>query len=98
MNHCLGSGFEKAVDGLGDAKVVFVTAFAEKLTFFFSTILFSSRFAFCSTIIRLLLRFYDVDSGSVLIDGENVKNYSQESLRKNIGVVAQDTVRKTYRS
>ncbi|CDF38574.1 unnamed protein product [Chondrus crispus] len=45
-----------------------------------------------STIIRLLLRFYDVDSGSVFIDGENVRNYSQESLRKQIGVVAQDTI------
>ncbi|CDF40100.1 unnamed protein product [Chondrus crispus] len=36
-----------------------------------------------STIIRLLLRFYGVDSGSVLIDGENVKNCSQESTQAN---------------
>lgn len=46
-----------------------------------------------STIVRLLLRFYDVDSGSILIDGENVKSFTQRSLRKTVGVVAQDTVR-----
>lgn len=42
---------------------------------------------------RLLLRFYDVDSGRILIDGKDIRSFSQESLRKNVGVVAQDTVR-----
>lgn len=45
-----------------------------------------------STIIRLLFRFYDVESGSIVIDGQNVKTVSQDSLRKAIGVVPQDTV------
>lgn len=45
-----------------------------------------------STLMRLLLRFYDVNSGDVLIDDTNVKTLTQESLRKNVGVVAQDTV------
>lgn len=45
-----------------------------------------------STLMRLLLRFYDVDSGSVLIDGQNVRSLTQTSLRKQVGVVAQDTV------
>lgn len=41
---------------------------------------------------RLLLRFYDVDNGAVLIDGVDVRELTQTSLRKNVGVVAQDTV------
>lgn len=45
-----------------------------------------------STIMRLLLRFYDVDSGSVEIDGVDVRQMTQSSLRKRVGVVAQDTV------
>lgn len=45
-----------------------------------------------STIIRLLFRFYDVEGGAVLIDGQNIKTIQQESLRKAIGVVPQDTV------
>ncbi|KAK9880662.1 hypothetical protein WA026_011899 [Henosepilachna vigintioctopunctata] len=45
-----------------------------------------------STIMRLLLRFYDVCSGSIIIDGQNIKDVTQESLRKAIGVVPQDTV------
>ncbi|XP_018350877.1 PREDICTED: ATP-binding cassette sub-family B member 6, mitochondrial [Trachymyrmex septentrionalis] len=45
-----------------------------------------------STIIRLLFRFYDVEQGAILIDGQNVKTVKQESLRSNIGVVPQDTV------
>lgn len=53
----------------------------------------TDSFALChSTIVRLLLRFYDVDSGSVYIDGIDVRKYTQRSLRKEIGVVAQDTV------
>ncbi|KAJ8980819.1 hypothetical protein NQ317_000552 [Molorchus minor] len=45
-----------------------------------------------STIIRLLFRFYDVETGSIIIDGQNIKTVSQESLRRSIGVVPQDTV------
>ncbi|XP_005191059.1 ATP-binding cassette sub-family B member 6 [Musca domestica] len=45
-----------------------------------------------STIVRLLFRFYDVQSGSILIDGQNIKLVTQQSLRQAIGVVPQDTV------
>ncbi|MEZ5894440.1 MAG: ABC transporter ATP-binding protein [Parvularculaceae bacterium] len=44
-----------------------------------------------TTIASLLLRFYDVEGGSVLIDGQDVRSVTQESLRANIGVVTQDT-------
>ncbi len=44
-----------------------------------------------STIANLLLRFYDVGSGSIIIDGQNISDVSQESLRAAIGVVTQDT-------
>jgi ATP-binding cassette subfamily B protein len=45
-----------------------------------------------STISRLLFRFYDVSEGAVLIDGRDVRDYTQASLRAAIGVVPQDTV------
>jgi len=45
-----------------------------------------------STITRLLFRFYDTDSGAVLIDGQDIKDVSQKSLRDAIGIVPQDTV------
>jgi ATP-binding cassette subfamily B protein len=45
-----------------------------------------------STLARLLFRFYDVDQGEVLIDGVDVKTVTQNSLRKLIGIVPQDTV------
>ncbi len=45
-----------------------------------------------STIGRLLFRFYDVGSGSLKIDGQDVRDITQESLRAQIGVVPQDTV------
>lgn len=45
-----------------------------------------------STIGRLLFRFYDVDAGGLLIDGQDVRDITQESLHKIIGVVPQDTV------
>jgi ATP-binding cassette subfamily B (MDR/TAP) protein 7 len=45
-----------------------------------------------STILRLLYRFYDVDGGAVLIDGQDVRGVSVASLRAAIGVVPQDTV------
>lgn len=44
-----------------------------------------------STLFSLLLRFYDPDQGSVLLDGRDVKSISQKSLRGNIGIVNQDT-------
>lgn len=45
-----------------------------------------------STIVRLLFRFYDVQNGAILIDGQNIKLVTQQSLRQAIGVVPQDTV------
>ncbi|XP_022219589.1 ATP-binding cassette sub-family B member 6, mitochondrial [Drosophila obscura] len=45
-----------------------------------------------STIMRLLFRFYDVQTGAITIDGQNIKLVQQQSLRKAIGVVPQDTV------
>ncbi|KAI9258713.1 hypothetical protein EDC94DRAFT_563959 [Helicostylum pulchrum] len=45
-----------------------------------------------STILRLLFRFYDPDSGRILIDGQDISRVTQASLRKAIGVVPQDTV------
>jgi ATP-binding cassette subfamily B protein len=45
-----------------------------------------------STISRLLFRFYDAVSGQVLVDGVDVRDYTQHSLRGAIGVVPQDTV------
>ena len=45
-----------------------------------------------STISRLLFRFYDVNSGAIRIDGQDVRTVTQESLRHAIGIVPQDTV------
>jgi len=45
-----------------------------------------------STLARLLFRFYDLDSGDILIDGQSIRDVTQLSLRKAIGVVPQDTV------
>ena len=45
-----------------------------------------------STLSRLLFRFYDVDGGAVLVDGRDVRDYTQASLRAHIGIVPQDTV------
>ena len=45
-----------------------------------------------STIGKLLFRFYDADSGEILVDGQNVRQLTQHSLRSAIGVVPQDTV------
>lgn len=44
-----------------------------------------------STLVNLLLRFYDIQSGEIKIDGQNIQNVSQESLRSQIGMVTQDT-------
>ena len=45
-----------------------------------------------STIGRLLFRFYDVTQGALLIDGQDVRDVTQQSLQRSIGVVPQDTV------
>ncbi len=45
-----------------------------------------------STISRLLFRFYDINSGSITIDNQNIREVTQGSLRKSIGIVPQDTV------
>ncbi len=45
-----------------------------------------------STISRLLLRFYDVDQGRIAVDGQDIREVSQNSLRTAIGTVPQDTV------
>jgi ATP-binding cassette subfamily B multidrug efflux pump len=44
-----------------------------------------------STVVNLLLRFYDTERGHILIDGTDVASVTQDSLRANIGVVTQDT-------
>jgi ATP-binding cassette, subfamily B, multidrug efflux pump len=44
-----------------------------------------------STVVNLLLRLYDVDSGRVLVDGQDISQVTQESLRRSIGMVTQDT-------
>jgi ABC-type transport system involved in Fe-S cluster assembly fused permease/ATPase subunit len=45
-----------------------------------------------STLARLLFRFYDVDSGRILINGQDLRAVTQQSLRATIGIVPQDTV------
>lgn len=45
-----------------------------------------------STLSRLLYRFYDVSEGAITIDGQDIRNVTQQSLRRAIGVVPQDTV------
>jgi ATP-binding cassette, subfamily B, heavy metal transporter len=45
-----------------------------------------------STISRLLFRFYEINAGSITIDGQNVRDVTQASLRQAIGIVPQDTV------
>jgi len=45
-----------------------------------------------STISRILFRFYDITGGRILVDGQDVREVSQKSLRRQIGVVPQDTV------
>ncbi len=45
-----------------------------------------------STMSRLLFRFYDVNGGAITIDGQDIRSVTQESLRRAIGIVPQDTV------
>ena len=44
-----------------------------------------------STVINLLMRFYDVDSGSIKVDGVDIRDMTRESLRRNVGMVLQET-------
>lgn len=44
-----------------------------------------------TTFINLLMRFYDVDDGSILVDGINIKHMTRKALRKNYGMVLQET-------
>ncbi len=48
-----------------------------------------------TTIINLLMRFYDVDNGCILVDGTDIRNITRKSLRSNYGMVLQDTWLKT---
>ncbi len=43
-----------------------------------------------STIVNLLPRFYEIDEGQITIDGQDIRNFTLESLRRNIGIVQQD--------
>jgi len=44
-----------------------------------------------STVVNLLLRFYDTEAGRILIDGQDIKQVTQDSLRAQVGMVTQDT-------
>lgn len=44
-----------------------------------------------TTIIKLLMRFYDVSSGAIYVDGKNIKDYNRQELRSHFGMVLQDT-------
>ncbi|TIL17428.1 MAG: ATP-binding cassette domain-containing protein, partial [Mesorhizobium sp.] len=44
-----------------------------------------------STLVNLLLRFYDLESGKILIDGQEIAAVTQDSLRAQIAMVTQDT-------
>ena len=44
-----------------------------------------------TTMVKLLMRFYDVNSGAILLDGVNIKDFKREDLRKMFGMVLQDT-------
>ncbi len=45
-----------------------------------------------TTVVNLLMRFYDIDSGKICIDGQDISGVSRDSLRKNVAIVLQDTV------
>ena len=44
-----------------------------------------------TTIVKLLMRFYDVDAGRILLDGVDIRDYDRHALRENFGMVLQDT-------
>lgn len=45
-----------------------------------------------TTLSRLLFRFYDPDSGAILLNGQNIRQLTQNSIRQAVGIVPQDTV------
>ena len=45
-----------------------------------------------TTVVNLLMRYYDIDSGEIRIDGQNIGSVSRDSLRRNVAIVLQDTV------
>ncbi len=45
-----------------------------------------------TTVVNLMMRFYDIDSGTIYINDQNLKNVARSSLRKNVAIVLQDTV------
>lgn len=45
-----------------------------------------------TTVVNLLMRFYDIDSGDILINQQSIQNISRDALRKNVAIVLQDTV------
>lgn len=45
-----------------------------------------------TTVVNLLMRFYDIDGGEIFINQQNIKDVSRDSLRKNVAIVLQDTV------
>lgn len=45
-----------------------------------------------TTVVNLLMRFYDIDSGSICIDGQNIADTARDSLRRDVAIVLQDTV------
>lgn len=44
-----------------------------------------------TTIVKLLMRFYDVNSGAILVDGHDLREYTRKDLRSMFGMVVQDT-------
>jgi ATP-binding cassette subfamily B protein len=44
-----------------------------------------------TTMVKLLMRFYDIDSGSILVDGKDIRDFTRKDLRKLFGMVLQDT-------
>ena len=44
-----------------------------------------------TTMVKLLMRFYDVNSGQILLDNHDVRDYNRRDLRKAFGMVLQDT-------
>ena len=45
-----------------------------------------------TTVVNLLMRYYDIDSGEIRIDGQNIAQVTRDSLRQNVAIVLQDTV------
>ncbi len=83
-------GYDKTADGAHKRQILFGVGF---------TIAPGAKLAVVghsgsgkSTLARLLFRFYDVDGGRITIDGQDIRDVTQQSLRAAIGIVPQDTV------